>query len=521
MQFIVFAAFAIVLSIPDAGPPWHTIQSPLWTWVITLGQVPLATLVAAFYTRRVMIKLDREPGWLPGAQRKLAQGNAAVRATLVIGLCASLYLTDVSVAVRRWPVVDRIFGLDEMLLLLPLLLGIVTSWAMLYPADRAVRRVSIELQLWASVPAHPIWSLRAYLSFMLRQNVLIILVPMLPIVVANDAVDVYGPQIRRLFHLAWADQAVLVAIAGIVFFFAPVLLRFIWHTRPLPQGALRSRLESLCRRIGLTYRKILIWESDGMVVNAAVMGLLSPVRYILLSDGLLEMMDDEKIEAVFGHEAGHIKCRHMQYYLLFAILSMLIVGGLAELAAWLSPGLRRAGSPFEDYFQVGAMGGIVLIWLFGFGAVSRRFEWQADLFGARSVTPPPDRCTLPCLHHGTAQVLGPDPAPPSPAGAVCAAGANLFADALTRIAVLNGIPLEARSWRHSSIANRVRFLREYARDPLKSARLERGVRAIKAFLLIGVLIGLAIGLKLYWPAPPRNPVHLPKHPTINAQTYRV
>jgi hypothetical protein len=67
MQFIVFAAFAIVLSIPDAGPPWHTIQSPLWTWVITLGQVPLATLVAAFYTWRVMIKLDREPGWLPRA----------------------------------------------------------------------------------------------------------------------------------------------------------------------------------------------------------------------------------------------------------------------------------------------------------------------------------------------------------------------------------------------------------------------------------------------------------------------
>src|SRR5690606_775026 len=96
-------------------------------------------------------------------------------------------------------------------------------------------------------------------------------------------------------------------------------------------GELRERLEDLCRRIGLTYRRILIWESDGMVVNAAVMGLLRPVRYMLLSDGLLEMMDDRKIEAVFGHEAGHVKNRHIQYYLLVAVLSMLLVGGVAEL----------------------------------------------------------------------------------------------------------------------------------------------------------------------------------------------
>ncbi len=520
MQFIVFVAFAIVLSIPDAGPPWTTVRSPLGMWGITIGQIPLACLVAAVYSRRVMRKLEREPAWLPGAQRVLARGGAAVRLALFAGLCASLYLTPLAGVVRSWPAVHRIFGLDEVLLLLPFLLATIGSWAVLYPADRAIRRVSLELQLWAAVPAHPVWTPRAYLSFMLRHHVLIILVPMLPIVVANDFVAAYSGPIRRFTHIAWADQAVLVALAGVVFFFAPVLLRLIWQTYPLPAGELRRRLETLCERIGLTYREILVWQSDGMVVNAAVMGLLRPVRYILLSDGLIEMMDDEKIEAVFGHEAGHVKCRHMQYYLLFAILSMLVIGGITELAVWMRPDLLRGGSAFQDYLQIGAMLGIVLIWLVGFGAVSRRFEWQADQFGARSITPSAENCRLPCFHHGTARLASPDP-PPPPHDPVCATGAEVFAEALVRIASLNGIPLDARSWRHSSIANRVDMLRSYSRNPSLALRLERTVAAIKVFLLVGVIVGLAIGLKLYWPAGSHQPRLMPDPPEPVAPAHRV
>ena len=48
-----------------------------------------------------------------------------------------------------------------------------------------------------------------------------------------------------------------------------------------------------------------------------------------------------------------------------------------------------------------ATGLILLIWSLGFGAVSRQFEMQADLFGARSVTPEPEECDLPCLVHKT------------------------------------------------------------------------------------------------------------------------
>jgi STE24 endopeptidase len=351
--------------------------------------------------------------------------------------------------------------------------------------------------------------------------VLIIMIPMLPITVANDLATIKGAYFRRLTGVVWADQALVIIVSGIVFLFAPLVLRYVWHTRVLPRGELRERLETLCRRIHLTYRNILVWESDGMVVNAAVMGLVQPVRYILLSDGLLEMLDDEKIEAVFGHEAGHVKKRHIEFYLLFAIFSMLIVGGVFELVQHLArvyPMYFPRPAALRDYMQLSAMMLIVLAWAVGFGVVSRRFEWQADLFGCRSVTPPAEDCDRPCFVHGTAlasrAVLSPLEGfghaplgvqrlvPARPAGVddpVCATAAAIFADALHRIAVLNGIPVEARSWRHSSIANRMRLLTEYARDPSSVTRLERAVLGIKAILLFGTAVGLSIGLWLYWP----------------------
>jgi Zn-dependent protease with chaperone function len=360
----------------------------------------------------------------------------------------------------------------------------------------------MEERLLASVPARPPWSLRAFVKFMLRQNVLIIVVPMLPILVANDFVQLYAGRIRHAaWGLMWADQVVLVAIAGLIFLVAPVMLRYIWHTRVLPDGELRRRLEGLCRRVGLKYNRILIWESDGMAVNAAVMGLFRRVRYVLLSDGLLETMDDARIEAVFGHEAGHVKCRHIQFYLVFAVLSMLIVGGVMELLllatrTWPEP-FKQLGD-VEAYLTALATLLILLIWWVGFGAVSRQFELQADLFGARSVTPSPESCDRPCITHGSAAIAG-DTEPVAGGNTICASAAGLFADALQRIALLNGIAIDAKSWRHSSIANRMEQLRDYARCPGSAARLERRVMAIKGFLAAGTTIGLIIAILLYSP----------------------
>jgi hypothetical protein len=88
-------------------------------------------------------------------------------------------------------------------------------------------------------------------------------------------------------------------------------------------------------------------------------------------------------------------------------------------------------------------------------------------------------------------------------GRLCATGAAIFASALNRVAILNGIPHEERSWRHSSIGSRIRFLTSLVGDPGLGRRFERVIRCVKGAMLTLAIIGLLIWV-YYWtvnPAP--------------------
>jgi len=492
MQFVVLVAFAL-LFMPLGSPPWRTIHDPLAVVAVVAGQAVGTAAWAAWAARRVLRRLDRDPMRPSVAQRQHARDGATLGTLLLAGLVTCVWFTDWPNLVRQEWGLDRVYGLAELVILLPFFASLLAAWAILFPADRALRHLAMEANLWAELPARPPWSLGRYMVFLIRHQLLIVALPMMAIVIANDCVQAHVRYLRQVTRLYWADQAVLVAVAGAILFFAPVLLRVIWSTSVLPRGPLRERLVGLSGRLGLRFREILIWHSEGMVVNAAVMGLLPPVRYVLLSDGLLERMEDEKIEAVFGHEAGHVKHLHIPYYLLFSVLSMLIVGGVCEL-------VFRVMRADPSYVTVTAAALLAGVWGVGFGWISRRFERQADFFGARVVSPAgPEGCDLPChVHHPVG-----DPSAPAgaagrvPGDALCATGARMFGEALARVAQLNGIAQEARSWRHSSIGSRIRFLSALAANPDAVRRFARTIAAIKLVLVAGTAVGLAIGVWLY------------------------
>lgn len=58
--------------------------------------------------------------------------------------------------------------------------------------------------------------------------------------------------------------------------------------------------------------------------------------YITLTSGLLEMMDDEELDAIIAHECGHIICRHVLYH---SIASYILSGAdsLGVLGAFTVP----------------------------------------------------------------------------------------------------------------------------------------------------------------------------------------
>ncbi|MDQ3439007.1 MAG: M48 family metallopeptidase, partial [Planctomycetota bacterium] len=270
------------------------------------------------------------------------------------------------------------------------------------------------------------------------------------------------------------DAAVSLGSALLVLIFAPEILRRVLHTQPLPASPLRDRLEALCRRANLRYREILLWRTENNMGNAAVMGLLPQVRYILLSDLLLESMRDEQIEAVFAHEVGHVVHRHMGWYVVFFVILTLAGYGATATAArhlnwlqfptWLPPELVVMGA------SIGAF-------LLTFGFLSRKFERQADVFAARTIERGKSAGVVGLLS-GSVEASDPTPPPPhhpttSPPSHVGAYGATVFASALHRVAVINNIPVAARSWCHGSIAKRMKYLHDLASDPSRTTRFDR------------------------------------------------
>jgi len=349
---------------------------------------------------------------------------------------------------------DRLFLVDELLVLVPVVLPMVLSWAAFYEVDRAVRAGPAG----DTLPGAPFATRRQYLALHVRHGLGVLLLPLLVLFAVHDAAELLIPGILE------SDYSAMVYLPPLVLLFAffPSVLRYVWNTSPLPPGPLRDRLEAAARRCGCRARDILVWHSGGMLVNAAVAGLLPPLRYVFLSDGLLSELPDEEIEAVFGHEVGHVRHRH----LLLRLLAMIAPASLWVLLGQAAP---RATGQLEHWLIDGGLGlqlptGLLMLAAMGcyvllvFGRYSRLLEGQADLFGCQALASHPN-----------------------------ARPVETFVSALERLAAGSGIDRNLATWQHASIARRVDFLNRVAADPEIRRRFDRRVRLLST-LLIGVVV---------------------------------
>jgi STE24 endopeptidase len=479
MYLVVIAILSIVLAFSE----------PLFRCVVAPGQVVAAVaaatlgppVVALLVSRRALRLLERRPDEPGQGQAALGRGSALVQAVLAGAHGAVLLCTDWLLWVERVPRVGTWPVVPAVLAIVPFLISVVLVWIVSHPADRAVRQIALEMYLFRGRPVRPVWSLREYLVYNLRHQLLFVLIPMLLIVAARDIISIYDDALRRFAGHAYFSDVLLGLAALLVAVVAPEILRYVWATQRLPNGPLRDRLQALCRKLGVRCREILVWKAGGMIVNAAVMGIVAPLRYVLITDGMLEQMDDTRIEAVFGHEAAHVKRHHIFFFMLFALISGCIVTVFSIRCRHLSPQSLR--------FQVLAAGlGALLLfkWSVVFGWISRRFERQADIFGVRTLALSGLPCVLPCALHGDSTEGRIPAARPD---ALCSTAAHLFANTLNEVAVLNGISPEARSWRHGSISSRSRLVQKLALDPGATTRSERTVAATKLVIFVCALIG--------------------------------
>ena len=346
---------------------------------------------------------------------------------------------------------------DEVVAMLPTLLLVASSWWAYYPIDRRLREVSILRRADAGLPLYPIWTRGQYVVTQARNQMAMILGPLLLIMAWSET-------LVKLHAAGWIDATqqlwlTPVGAAG-VFFVSPLLLKHLWDTVPLPPGPVREKLQAMCGQHGVRVADLLLWRSFGGMINAAVMGFFGPVRYILLSDGLLDQVPEHEVEAVMAHELAHVRLRHLWWLLAGAGAGAVGIAGLGDAA--MSAAAVRPEWVEPWWAQPVVMVGGLLGWVLWFGFVSRRIERQADTFAARHM-----QATL------TREGVEPDD------GTFSAGAVSAMVHALQRVADLNHVAPTRRSWRHGSIAWRQNYLRGLVGTPLGATAVDRQLKWVK------------------------------------------
>ena len=451
--------------------------------ILFLAALLAIVLAMAVWGRRV----GRRGGLRAGRfLRAVGTARVALLAAFGVGLFYLGWGDVVTAALHRWlPWPTTITEAPGLILgTLPVLLAWAGLWAAQYPVERAGRERSILARLDQGLPVYHAPGLGRYLAAQVRLGLGFTLAPILLVLLLRDGVRV-GLWATNASPPPWLDGVATFGSVAAVFVLAPELLRRVLATRPLPAGRLRDRLQEVCKRTRLRHRNILLWDTGHAMGNAAVMGVVPQVRYILLSDLLVETMTDRQIEAVFAHEAGHVRHRHMAWYVVFIVGLTLLLAGPGDRLGRAAADVSPAG---EWVVSLGALG----LGLLGFGLLSRRFERQADVFAARTMQAEAEPGASPTY-------VGED-------------GAGLFGSALARVAQVNGIPLvPRRTWAdgsglrfgywldlladttgnylHGSLLSRIHWLRGMADDPASTRRFDRKMRRINWALVCLLVIG--------------------------------
>jgi STE24 endopeptidase len=274
----------------------------------------------------------------------------------------------------------------------------------------------------------------------------------------------------------------------------PWLVRYGLGLVSMPPGPDRDRLEAASRRLNFRCTDLLVWNTGGGSTNAMVVGLVPALRYVVFTDRLLSDLSPDEVEAVFGHEVGHVKHGHILYYAGFLALSLTaLLGAVTALLEWAyqQPQWRATveyAAGWLTVLPVAVLGGYVFL---VFGYLSRRCERQADIYGCRAVS-----CgQADCNGHGPGERFE------DGAGTLCPTGIRTFVRALDKVADLNGIsrrrPGLLQAWQHSTIDRRIRFLERVCYDPELESSFQLRVRLLRWGLFLGLAAAI-LGMGAAW-----------------------
>jgi heat shock protein HtpX len=220
----------------------------------------------------------------------------------------------------------------------------------------------------------------------LRTGVLLILLSVL-LVVAGDALA--GPTGMKI-ALAFA-----VVMNTVAYFFSDKIALMTSGAQPVTREQLPrlyAVMERLAAKAGIPVPKLYVVPEAAP--NAFATGRNPRHASVAVTQGLLELMNDEELEGVIAHELSHVR----NYDILTSSIAATIAGAityLAHMAQWgMIFGGYGGGRDNDREGGGGGFGAILMMILAPFAALllqlflSRTREYSADETGARMVGQP-------------------------------------------------------------------------------------------------------------------------------------
>ncbi len=372
----------------------------------------------------------------------------------IILYTAWIYVFDLKLLIMQIPLSTASTFVSNLLGIAPFFCLLIMVWYCSFPSYR---------QLY-----HPGISLRSYVLSHIQLNSAIV-IPWLLVSLVLDVMNFLSADIYTAvdrYPLAGiAFIAALLVLTGIYF---PYVMIKLWGCVPLPDGALRRRLEDFCRKSGFTYSDIMVWNLfDGRLITAGVVGFAKKFRYVLISPALLRMLDDDEIESVIAHEIGHVKNHHMIYYVVFLIGYLSLGYGVSEFISYellsrdffinvIVSGEEYANTIISIVLTALPLIFFLIYFRFIFGFFSRNFERQSDLHALK----------------------------------LTGSGAGIITS-LGKIARLSSQNANDPNWHHFGIGERIRFMESCLKNPALIQKHDARV-SVMVSIYVAILIVLSL-----------------------------
>jgi STE24 endopeptidase len=182
----------------------------------------------------------------------------------------------------------------------------------------------------------------------------------------------------------WVTITVIMVVMNM--FYTTLILPLFNKLTPLEEGSLREAIEAYGKNVGFPLTNIYVIDGSkrSSKANAFFSGL-GKKKKVVLYDTLIEKHSDEELVAIFAHEVGHYKKKHIQVGLVLSVIQtgiMLFVLSLMIFNTQLSEAL--GASSMKIHLNLIAFGilysPISMITGLFMNLISRKNEFEADRY---------------------------------------------------------------------------------------------------------------------------------------------